>query len=691
MRFLSILSAIALMTFASVPRAAAVNTTVPGEIETEATFECLGIKWWIEGDENLDCDVDVGYRELSESGDWRAAQPLLRVEPGSFNDFQIDPGNLLAGSIFHLTPDTEYEIRLTLYDPDGGAAAETRIVCTRALPAPAPDARVRYVVPGEGGGSGTQADPFQGLMAADGAAEPGDLFILQAGTYSNPIVFTASGEPDRPIVWFGEDRDTVILDGEHTAPEVVRFAGTEHVHLESLTITRPREWCIVGSETKGVVIRGCRLDVSVPSGWEQFGIDCRGPGHEQLLISGNTIEGYLNWEDGRDEDAYGCIVSGTGHVIRFNEIFNWWDGIQVGADEQSTETSGCDVYRNEVYNCTDDGIETDASRHNIRVYENRITNCLTGLSAQPVFGGPAYLIRNVVYNWQLKPLKFHQSPTGMIVFHNTLIGADPRGWGGGDWRHTIARNNIIVGGSTNGYTGDPICLETVGLRADLDYNGWYQAISDRFADFNYEFYTSLGSFQAGTGMELNGLLLDLGVFVDAEEPPLGSFLGQDGYFPPYDPESQDLRLVEGAIPIDAGEFLANINDDRVGAAPDLGAYEFGTSIPVYGPEAELPTLLPEENPAGPPVARIDPTPNPSHGSTLIAYDLPKPQHVHLRIFDPAGRVVATLKDGSTERAGRHLVVWDARDDAGNAVRSGPYFFRLEADDLRGSGRIIIVH
>ena len=44
------------------------------------------------------------------------------------------------------------------------------------------------------------------------------------------------------------------------------------------------------------------------------------------------------------------------------------------------------------------------------------------MSAQPIFGGPAYYIRNVVYNTPVA-LKF-SNPAGVIVYHNTLIAED---------------------------------------------------------------------------------------------------------------------------------------------------------------------------------------------------------------------------------------------------------------------------
>jgi hypothetical protein len=35
--------------------------------------------------------------------------------------------------------------------------------------------------------------------------------------------------------------------------------------------------------------------------------------------------------------------------------------------------------------------------------------------------------------------------------------------------------------------------------------------------------------------------------------------------------------------MDAGTVIPNINDAFTGRAPDLGAYEFGQALPIYGP------------------------------------------------------------------------------------------------------------
>jgi len=79
------------------------------------------------------------------------------------------------------------------------------------------------------------------------------------------------------------------------------------------------------------------------------------------------------------------------------------------------------------------------------------------------------------------------------------------------------------------------------------------------------------------------------------------------------------------------------------------------------------------NAAGATLAR--PTPNPTHGSTTLAYTLPAPSPVRLEIFDAAGRLVRVLVTGE-QAAGSYEPMWQGTDESGRAVQSGIYFARL---------------
>jgi hypothetical protein len=77
-------------------------------------------------------------------------------------------------------------------------------------------------------------------------------------------------------------------------------------------------------------------------------------------------------------------------------------------------------------------------------------------------------------------------------------------------------------------------------------------------------------------------------------------------------------------------------------------------------------------------------PNPFNPSTTIAFALPKPSEVTLKIFDASGRDIATLVVGKLP-AGKHEVVLDA-----SPFSSGVYFYRLQAGEFSQTRRLTLV-
>jgi hypothetical protein len=68
-------------------------------------------------------------------------------------------------------------------------------------------------------------------------------------------------------------------------------------------------------------------------------------------------------------------------------------------------------------------------------------------------------------------------------------------------------------------------------------------------------------------------------------------------------------------------------------------------------------------------------PNPFNPSTTIAYALPQPSRVALKVYNVLGKEIRTLVDGK-QPAGRHRVQLD-----GNGLPSGMYFYRIQAGDF----------
>jgi hypothetical protein len=77
-------------------------------------------------------------------------------------------------------------------------------------------------------------------------------------------------------------------------------------------------------------------------------------------------------------------------------------------------------------------------------------------------------------------------------------------------------------------------------------------------------------------------------------------------------------------------------------------------------------------------------PNPFNALATIRYQLPANSFVSLRVYDAAGRQVATLVDGWRE-AGQHEVAFDALK-----LSSGIYIYRLQAGEFQAAGKMVLL-
>jgi hypothetical protein len=82
-------------------------------------------------------------------------------------------------------------------------------------------------------------------------------------------------------------------------------------------------------------------------------------------------------------------------------------------------------------------------------------------------------------------------------------------------------------------------------------------------------------------------------------------------------------------------------------------------------------------------------PNPFVNETYISYQLSRETHANLTVYDMLGRKVVTLMD-KKQQAGAYTVKWDGRDDYGNKVVSGIYFYRLSTSDFRATQKMLIL-
>jgi hypothetical protein len=82
-------------------------------------------------------------------------------------------------------------------------------------------------------------------------------------------------------------------------------------------------------------------------------------------------------------------------------------------------------------------------------------------------------------------------------------------------------------------------------------------------------------------------------------------------------------------------------------------------------------------------------PNPFNPETVISYQLPVVSEVRLTIFNALGQEIRTLVKGR-QSPGLKLVVWDGKNDLGQAVNSGIYFYTLKAGERVQTKKMLLM-
>ena len=568
----------------------------PGRLIVDPpTLENLGFRWYISGDSNRNASVRVAYRRAGTNA-WRDALPMLRVQHEVANqDYEpYRTGNLFAGSVMFLQPGTEYEVRLTMDDPDGGDPPPKLVtVSTRSEPEVWQAGRKRHVYPAEHQGPRAEG-AIRGLEAALKAARPGDILLLHAGVYRGSFTAPLAGKPDRPIVLRAAGDGEVILEGSGHNADLLDLDGAEHLHLEGLTLRHARTAIRAGKRHEagavGLVIRRCKIHDVVT------GIFTYSENSQDWYLADNEIVGINpTWYPRPGGNKYmqpahtGINIYGQGIVVAYNRIERFSDALAIAnfgvpVDDLQRHCVAVDFYNNDLSFAQDDCLETDYGCHNVRVYRNRCYNAHTGLSVQPSYGGPIYLIRNEVYGVTALSFKLHNYCCGLEVYHNTCCSAGDGLHSFNRWQNGHFRNNLILGGDPvpdkkgNLPNVRAISTGTITPYSTLDYNGYRRNGPGRFILWydgrKQSSYETLAEFAAGAGHEAHGVMVDYDVFVKGSPPKRGITCNPDGW---------DLRLRPTSAAVDRGSRLPNVNDAPTGTAPDLGCHELESEPPHYGP------------------------------------------------------------------------------------------------------------
>ncbi len=618
------------------------NATEAGRFVVEhPTLLNLGFEWAITGDANRNAAVAVEFRAAGESA-WRHALPLVRIggerifRQREHLEYTVPDG--FAGSILNLQPGAEYECRFKLTDPDGasGETAHTVKVKTRSEPQPSKEGRTLHVYPPDHQGARLEPSYTSILQAYYGAglgdwsvvwerrAQPGDTLLVHAGLYKperlnyvDPMMtpfdgsmsLTLKGTRDKPITIKSAGDGEVVFDGDGNHSLFDVMASQYHI-FDGLTIRNTDVGIMAGQKEVigaiGLTVKNCRFeDVG-------FGVWTEYAGSSDFYIADNLFLGrqerarLIGWTGvlwasagpyGSHEmkSYYAVKVYGPGHVIAHNAIAYFHDAIGIstyGTPEKDPErrASSIDIYGNDMHMLGDDYVETDGGVHNVRVFNNRGVNAAHGgYSSQPVFGGPVYFIRNLLYHVPSGvAFKFSAKPAGLFVYHNTIIGEhvirDPSS-------NMHYRNNLFLGRDTPGRgimawanATDAYSSDYNGFRPNKGVAGQYLWLGPKAGQRNYEpkptdwkSYGTLADFRAETGQETHGIEVDFDIFEKMIPPDPSKRHAV------YHAMDLNFRLKAGGKAVDAGVAIPTVNDGFVGRAPDLGALEVGKPELKYGP------------------------------------------------------------------------------------------------------------
>ena len=83
-------------------------------------------------------------------------------------------------------------------------------------------------------------------------------------------------------------------------------------------------------------------------------------------------------------------------------------------------------------------------------------------------------------------------------------------------------------------------------------------------------------------------------------------------------------------------------------------------------------------------------PNPFNPSTQILFDVPEgAELVRLNIYNILGKKVSTLLN-NVMSPGKHKIEWNAKDDEGNPVASGIYFYELSSSSFTARKKMLLI-
>lgn len=396
-------------------------------------------------------ELRLQYRQTG-TADWQTAPALVLDQPE----------NLYKGSLFFLTSDTAYDVRLL-------DAADRTVADTS----------------------------FQTWSDTPPIAQT--INLAEYKTYANgAILIDAQGSPDGWI--------RVIAPPDFIAkPEHEKTLGQAAIHIrnaafvivENLTVTGGTQHAIAVEDSHHIRIRNCNISNWGTAGQENFDNPER---LGQYMLNNKTVNYHAgvailnsravvvercyihdprnranSWQFSHPAGPTAIYAYSQfgGCVVRYNDFvgsdeYRWNDVIEGGNNGGPTGgfAADSDIYGNLMVFANDDGTELEGGGMNLRFYNNRVEGTLCAVSTGACVVGPVYVYRNL--------FSFLGDETGKsailfknghgteqagkrFFFHNTAYSNtriyNSYGKPKADTRIAVAWNNLFAGSGSQSVRG----------------------------------------------------------------------------------------------------------------------------------------------------------------------------------------------------------------------------------------------
>ena len=401
------------------------------------------------------------------------------------------------------------------------------------------DIMTTYYVSTSGNNSniGTSSTPLKSIQEAIDRANAGDTILVKAGAYNSVRFDNKNGTKSQPITLAaapGDEGKVYISSGKYDSGKGVHIINSSNIIVEDLNVNKSL-FGIRVEESKNITLQGNKVyDIG------QEAIHAR-KNSSHINILNNTI-------------------FDTG-----NRFGRYAEGIYIGSvSKPGDRTNNILIKGNDISKTMEEGIDIKPYVSNVIIEDNRIHDIKTGRSGALVIGlqqgnyegGNFSNVDNVIVRnnkiWNIststkwKDGNAIRASSGATIYNNVIWNYEHRGI----FIHRAPNNNEFKVYHNTVYPAD-------GLGSEGDI-----VISKTNAEVDIQ--NNIG-FEGGNNISGTEKL----------------FVNADG---------DNFRLVSSAPAVDAGIKLSEVKTDLDGyfriqnKAPDLGAYEYGSS----SPKPELP-------------------------------------------------------------------------------------------------------